>query len=99
MPSVRQLAKQLAVNQNTVLKVYNQLCRENILHVARGSGTFVAGNAQTLRKTEMKGIVTKALRTAAVQAVHFGLDVQELHELLDKEYQGMHQHEKKTRSK
>jgi len=96
MPSVRQLANQLAVNQNTILKVYNQLCQEKILQVARGSGTFVAGNAQTLRKAEMKEIVTKTLRTATVQAVHFGLEVQELHELLDKEYRGMKQQEKKN---
>jgi len=27
VPSVRQLAGQLAVNQNTILKVYNELCR------------------------------------------------------------------------
>jgi GntR family transcriptional regulator len=26
LPSVRQLAGELAVNQNTILKVYNQLC-------------------------------------------------------------------------
>ena len=32
VPSVRELALQLAVNQNTILKVYNELCRENVLN-------------------------------------------------------------------
>ena len=43
LPSVRELAIKLAVNQNTVLKVYNELCREQVLKVERGDGTYVSG--------------------------------------------------------
>ena len=40
LPSVRALATKLAVNQNTVLKVYTELCRENTLKIVRGDGSL-----------------------------------------------------------
>jgi GntR family transcriptional regulator len=98
MPSVRQLAQQLAVNQNTILKVYNQLCQENVLQVERGSGTFVTGNSQTLQRSEMRKIVAQALREAAVQAIHFGMDEKELQKILTRETQAIKQQEQKSGS-
>ena len=67
MPSVRQLAEQLAVNQNTVLKVYNELCRERVLKIVRGSGTFVAEGQLGLGAEEKRVIVRKPLQEAVVQ--------------------------------
>jgi GntR family transcriptional regulator len=89
MPSVRDLAGKLAVNQNTILKVYNQLRQEHLLEVDRGSGTFVAAGAQTLRAAERKEIVSKILGEAVVQAVHLDVSVDQLHELLDKQYEAI----------
>ena len=45
LPSVRELARELAVNQNTVLRVYERLCGEGLLEMRHGQGTFVAGRA------------------------------------------------------
>jgi GntR family transcriptional regulator len=42
IPSVRQLARDLAVNQNTVLRVYERLTAEKLLEVRHGDGTFVS---------------------------------------------------------
>jgi GntR family transcriptional regulator len=41
MPSVRQVADELAVNQNTILKVYNELCRTEGPSSRRGIGHLV----------------------------------------------------------
>src|SRR6478672_13340583 len=41
LPTVRQLAVDLAVNANTVARVYAQLERDGILETQRGVGTFV----------------------------------------------------------
>ena len=87
LPSVRQLASQLAVNQNTILKVYNQLCQERVLHIDRGNGTFVAVATQALPEAERKEIVSRLLGEAVVQAVHFEMGIEQLHELLDQQYQ------------
>ena len=86
LPSVRQLASQLAVNQNTILKVYNQLCQEKVLQIDRGNGTFVATATQGLPVAERRQIVSRLLGEAVVQAVHFDMGIEQLHELLDKEY-------------
>ena len=42
LPSVRALAGQLAVNQNTILRVYERLTAEGLLDRRHGDGTFVA---------------------------------------------------------
>ncbi len=87
LPSVRQLASQLAVNQNTILKVYNQLCQEKVLQIDRGNGTFVATATQGLPVAERRQIVSRLLGEAVVQAVHFDMGIEQLRELLDREYQ------------
>jgi len=42
LPSVRQLAAELAVNQNTILRVYERLRAEGLLQRRYGDGTYVA---------------------------------------------------------
>jgi GntR family transcriptional regulator len=49
LPSVRQLARDLAVNQNTVLRVYERLTAENLLDMRHGDGTFVSDAVPTWR--------------------------------------------------
>src|SRR4051812_44860933 len=49
LPTVRQLAVQLAVNANTVARVYSQLEREGVFETRRGVGTFVRANATQAR--------------------------------------------------
>lgn len=41
VPSVRQLSKELAVNVNTVFRVYEKLTAEGFLEMRQGEGTFV----------------------------------------------------------
>ena len=89
VPSVRQLADKLAVNQNTILKVYNQLCTEKVLRVERGSGTFVASDRQSIPVAERKKIVAKLLRDAAVQAINLDVGLEQIKEQLEKEYEAI----------
>lgn len=42
LPAVRELAKQLKVNPNTVQQAYRELERAGVAYVRRGVGTFVA---------------------------------------------------------
>jgi GntR family transcriptional regulator len=41
LPSVRQLAQQLAVNVNTVFRVYERLAAERLIEMRHGDGTYV----------------------------------------------------------
>jgi len=86
VPSVRELATRLAVNQNTILKVYNELCRQNVLKIERGDGTYVSSGKQTIGAAEKRKAVTNVLREAAVLAVQLDLPIDQAGELLRKEY-------------
>ena len=99
VPSVRQMAADLAVNQNTILKVYNELCREDVLRVERGSGTVVAGGGtQAIPMAERKRSVGALLREAAVQAIHMGLSADQTRQLLEREYAAIQADQHKNRS-
>lgn len=56
VPSVRELAVELGVNPNTVMRAYEYLQRYNIIQNSRGIGNFVCANARKrimeMRKTE-----------------------------------------------
>ena len=54
VPSVRDLAKQLRVNPNTVVKVYQHLAEQGLLEVRRGEGTFLAALPTTLGRKDRR---------------------------------------------
>jgi GntR family transcriptional regulator len=41
LPSVRQLARELVVNVNTIVRVYERLATEGLVEMRHGEGTFV----------------------------------------------------------
>jgi GntR family transcriptional regulator len=86
VPSVRELALKLAVNQNTILKVYNELCRENIFRIERGDGTYVAGEKLDMPAHERREMVAGPLRGAAVMAIQLGVSAADAAEILKTEY-------------
>jgi GntR family transcriptional regulator len=87
IPSVRELATTLAVNQNTILKVYNELCRQNVLRIERGDGTYVSSGRQTIPAAERRQVVANVLREAAVLAIQLELPIEQVSKLLQKEYE------------
>jgi len=89
VPGVRELAAKLAVNQNTILKVYNELCRENVLRVERGDGTYVSSSKQGMRVADKKKMVADVLREAAILAIQLELPIDQASELLQAEYDGI----------
>lgn len=55
MPSVRELASQLAINPNTIQRAYRELEQEGYIYSVRGRGSFVAdsADAKATRKDEL----------------------------------------------
>ncbi|HSV26316.1 MAG TPA: GntR family transcriptional regulator [Sedimentisphaerales bacterium] len=96
MPSVRELAAALAVNQNTILKVYNELCRENVLVVERGEGTFVSSECQHISPARKLKAMEGIIREAAVQALQLGISIEQVQELLEKEHAAIKSSKKKA---
>jgi len=83
LPTVRQLAKQLAINPNTIAKAYRQLEQEGIIVTKPGSGAFVANLDSNLSKSVRKKIVSDELQQIAVEAFHMQIDRQTLLELFN----------------
>jgi GntR family transcriptional regulator len=89
LPSVRELARELAVNQNTVLRVYERLCGEGLLEMRHGQGTFITGKSRKGQLSAHRGRLVDELRQIARQGAGLGLDIGELHELLDEAASGL----------
>ena len=71
LPTVRQLAVDLAVNANTVARVYALLERDGILETRRGVGTFVREvptpqAARAHRERELRDLIHRFIGDAAV---------------------------------
>jgi GntR family transcriptional regulator len=71
LPTVRQLAVDLAVNANTVARVYAQLERDGILETQRGVGTFVRASqspqaARAQRERELRALIQRFVGDAAL---------------------------------
>ena len=78
LPTVRQLAGQLAINPNTIAKAYQQLEREGIISTRPGAGTFVANLDSSLSASVKKRIICEDLERAVVDAFHMQIDSQTL---------------------
>jgi GntR family transcriptional regulator len=89
LTSVRELARELAVNQNTVLRVYERLCGEGLLEMRHGQGTFVASRATKRDLANHRARLVDELRQLARQAAGLGLSSDELHELLAEAADGL----------
>ena len=57
LPSVRQLAQELAINPNTIQKAYGELEREGVIYSLKGRGSFVGSGIQELRMVQQQGLI------------------------------------------
>ena len=79
LPSVREMAKSLGVNPNTVAKAFQLLERDKVIYSLAGRGSFVS-------KVNADSVKEKALAdfdNAAAEALKAGLTRRELIERLD----------------
>jgi len=61
LPTVRQLAVDLAVNPNTIIKAYTELERDGVISSEQGTGTFVS--------PQQPAAIPKAQRRAKLQSM------------------------------
>ena len=57
LPSVRDLASQLAINPNTIQKAYGELEREGVIYSLKGRGSFVGSGIQELRMVQQQELI------------------------------------------
>lgn len=86
LPSVRELARALPANQNTVLKAYELLERDGVIERKHGNGTFVTAQRSPLSAAVRRNLIREQLTATITKAIVLGVDPHELHTLLDEQW-------------
>jgi GntR family transcriptional regulator len=81
LPSVRDLASELAINPRTVSQAYQELEREEVVYVKRGQGTFVSPGTKR-NSRERESLARSVAKRTLIEARRSGIDVDELIETL-----------------
>ena len=84
LPSVRELARELTVNQNTILRVYERLTAEGLLERRHGDGTYVADHPPGGQLKTQRLVLRDEFRRIVRRARTLGMEPEQLHDLLDR---------------
>ncbi|SEH05226.1 GntR family transcriptional regulator [Candidatus Venteria ishoeyi] len=81
VPSVRQMAVDLEVNPNTVMRTYTMLQDKNIIYNQRGIGFFVSTEAKDIVKDLVKEQFTSIELPEMFKSMQMlGIDIKEIQE-------------------
>lgn len=86
LPSVRELALDLAINPNTVQKAYAFLEQQGITYSVSGKGRFVAVDAITLKQMAQKDILS-LVEPKIMELKNLGLSLSEIKAEIEKIYE------------
>lgn len=85
LPSVRTLSSQLAINPNTINRAFQQLQSDGILESIRGKGLAVRADAPSNCVDARKRIISDRIRSVVCEALHAGLEPDELQILVSEQ--------------
>jgi GntR family transcriptional regulator len=78
LPTVRQLASELTIAPNTIVKAYDELARLGLIESRPGVGTTVAANIDgTLRKQQQEALFER-LQVLVRDAAHLEIEQEQL---------------------
>jgi GntR family transcriptional regulator len=78
LPTVRQLAVDLKVNPNTVLRAYREMEIEGALDTQQGSGTFVTDRPTEVDALERRRMLDQILTELLARASGYGFTLDEV---------------------
>jgi GntR family transcriptional regulator len=86
VPSVRDLAKSVRVNPNTVARAYQHLIDAGVLTVKRGEGTYVADSPTQPKRAERNEMLRDAATRLAGVAIALGASLDDATAELETSY-------------
>jgi GntR family transcriptional regulator len=78
LPSVRELASELSIAPNTIVKAYNELQRMGFIESRAGKGTVVLGDIKETVQARQQETLVERLRTVVHDASKLGMSVEAL---------------------
>lgn len=85
MPSVRELAQELRMNPNTVMRAYQELERDGLTEKRRGQGTFVTSSPDHVRSFRTE-LAAKYIDSFMDQMGRLGLSWMEIENYIKQKY-------------
>ncbi|MCA9132194.1 MAG: GntR family transcriptional regulator [Planctomycetales bacterium] len=83
IPSVRDMARRLAINPNTVQRAYVQLQHAGVVRALRGRGMAVCADAQEQCIADRQRILGERLSQVIAEMLSSGLPPQQLREMFE----------------
>jgi GntR family transcriptional regulator len=78
LPSVRELASDLAINPNTVVRAYDLLTRDGVVVRRQGAGCFITGKTSSLNVQARRRQLTDLVQRAVTETFHLGFTAAEV---------------------
>jgi len=88
LPTVRQLAVDLSINPNTVIRAYRELEIEGILDTQQGSGTFIGDRQPDIDPMEKQRMLDQILTDLLARASAYGYTLEDVLEGLRQRKEG-----------
>ena len=82
LPTVRQLAVDLSINPNTVVRAYRELELAGALETQQGSGTFVGRKKPKIDRLERQRKLDQIVTELLARASSYGFSLEEVREAL-----------------
>lgn len=86
IPSVRELAKDMTINPNTIQKAYQELERQGIIYMKRGQGTFINPNIKAKNREEKMEILKEEIKKIIVESMYLGITKEEFINIISNSY-------------
>jgi GntR family transcriptional regulator len=83
LPSVRELAHDLSVNPNTVVRAYELLTREGVVVRRQGAGCFITGRPSALSGKQRRRQLQDLVQRMVTEAFHLGFDAEDVQKAVD----------------
>lgn len=80
LPTVRQLAVDLSINPNTVVRAYREMEIEGVLATQQGSGTFVSHHQPEIDRIERQRMMDQIITEMLARASAYGFTLKDVFE-------------------
>jgi len=88
LPTVRQLAVDLSINPNPVIRAYKEMEIEGLLETHQGSGTFVSNQKLEIDHIERRRVLDQIVTEMLARASSYGLSLDEVLTVLQQQKEG-----------
>jgi GntR family transcriptional regulator len=96
VPSVRELARELTINPNTVARAYRQLQDDGVLTSVRGTGLAIAAGAAKRCRDERVELIRAQLEQVFAEARQSQIDPRKFRALVEQQFAAIEAKEKRS---